>query len=90
MSVLVWAQIFTWFREQEGELSYIDLAQALYQPPITVAHMAQISAAMQPLLGSWILRGRDRQSQVYRLEFSEPQGERAKDFSDESSSPSSV
>ena len=76
LSVLVWATLYSWFREQEGRFSSQDLAQALYCPPITMAHVAEVAMALQSLVGNWVRRGRDREGDFYSVDFCHPDGPR--------------
>ena len=68
LAVLVWAQLRLWFDDREGKTSYYELAEALgVDSASPSAVKAKFSAAVQPLLGTWIERRRVTENQfAYR------------------------
>ncbi len=59
LAVLVWVQLRLWFQDGEGRTNYYELAKALgVDTAAPSAIKAKFSAALQPLLGTWILRRR--------------------------------
>ncbi len=67
LRILLWARIRSWFFDEEGPTSYVDLATALLGPELTDLKVATIGRLMRPMLGTWILRRRaGERGWVYR------------------------